>query len=308
MIAERLSFDLWAAPMISRDGLRQDHPLFAGFLPAASGPIKDILSRYDCILVLGGAAFLLHIADDLGALQDLPPVYQIGDDPLGAAMSGCAKTLVSSLSAVLPALADGLKERPPRSPGARPAPISASSNELTAETALQAIRALAPPSAIFVEEAPSHKKAIQSHLPIIGEQNFYAMASGGLGFGLAAAIGLALADRDRRVIAIIGDGSAMYSIQGLWTAVQQDLNITYVILNNRGYGAMRAFRDLRHLANIPGIDVPGISFCDLARSLGCGATMPVGLPAFEQALKAALEEREPRLIEVILDRDVSPLF
>ena len=94
------------------------------------------------------------------------------------------------------------------------------------------------------------------------------MASGGLGFGLPAAVGIAMAER-RRVICFVGDGSAMYSIQALWTAAQHELPLTIVVLNNGGYGALRAFGTLMQSKNLPPMDLPGIDFQALARGLGC---------------------------------------
>jgi benzoylformate decarboxylase len=80
---------------------------------------------------------------------------------------------------------------------------------------------------------------------------YYSMASGGLGFGLAAAVGISLADPSRQVICVVGDGSAMYSIQALWTAAQHGLPITFVVMNNSGYGALRAFSQFTKTSNAP---------------------------------------------------------
>src|SRR5215204_2593913 len=91
------------------------------------------------------------------------------------------------------------------------------------------------PASIVVEEAPSSRAAMQSHLPIMRSETFYTMCSGGLGYGMPAAIGIALGKPGRKVIALIGDGSSMYSIQALWSAAQLALPITFIILKNRRY-------------------------------------------------------------------------
>ena len=88
-----------------------------------------------------------------------------------------------------------------------------------------------------------------------------------IGLGLPAAVGVALAEK-QPVVCLIGDGAAMYSIQALWTAVQEKLSIAMVVLNNHGYGAMKSFSQLLGNGEPPGIRLPGISYLDIARGFG----------------------------------------
>ena len=125
---------------------------------------------------------------------------------------------------------------------------------------MHTIASTMPADAVIVEEAPSHRNALHDHLTIRTSGGFYACASGGLGFGLPAAVGVALADASRKVIAVLGDGSSLYTIQGLWTAAQHRLPITFVILNNSGYGAVKSLAARMGLAQMPGSDVPGVDF------------------------------------------------
>src|SRR4029453_5054340 len=97
-----------------------------------------------------------------------------------------------------------------------------------------------------------------------GQDSFYTMASGGLGFALPAAVGMALGRPSERIVCLIGDGSAMYSIQALWTAAQRKLPMTVVVVNNAGYGAMRSFSQVMQVRNVPGLELPGIDFVKLA--------------------------------------------
>ena len=89
------------------------------------------------------------------------------------------------------------------------------------------------PKSVLVEEAPSHRPAMQKPMPMRGQDSFYTMASGGLGYGLPAAVGIALRRPAMRIVCLIGDGSAMYSIQALWTAAQHKLPLTVVVINNQ---------------------------------------------------------------------------
>src|SRR5947209_7599153 len=123
--------------------------------------------------------------------------------------------------------------------------------------------------AVLVEEAPSHRPAIQKFMPMRGQDSFYTMASGGLGYSLPASVGVALGRPSVRTVCLIGDGSAMYSIQALWTAAQRKLPLTVVVINNSGYGAMRSFSQVMQVRNVPGLDLPGIDFVQIAQGLGC---------------------------------------
>jgi benzoylformate decarboxylase len=129
---------------------------------------------------------------------------------------------------------------------------------------MQTLAQLRPDDSILVEEAPSSRSSMQKYLPICRCESFYATASGRLGFGLPAAVGVALALPSRRVIALIGDGSSMYAIQALWTAAQHNLAMTFVIIRNGTYGALRGL-SARFGANATiGTDLPDIDFVALA--------------------------------------------
>ena len=109
---------------------------------------------------------------------------------------------------------------------------------------------------------------MQKFMPMRGQDSFYTMASGGLGYSLPAAVGMALGRPGARTVCLIGDGSAMYSIQALWTAAQRKLPLTVVVINNSGYGAMRSFSQVMQVRNVPGLELPGIDFVKLARRHG----------------------------------------
>ncbi len=141
---------------------------------------------------------------------------------------------------------------------------------------MQQLAALRPAGSIIVEEAPSTRGPMHDYLPIIARDTFYTCASGGLGHGLPAAIGVALGRRNEKVIALLGDGSSMYAIQGLWTAAQLQLPITFIIVNNRRYEALLQFGRHFGLARTVGTSLADIDFCGLALSQGvrrCGSSV-----------------------------------
>ena len=129
-----------------------------------------------------------------------------------------------------------------------------------------------------------------------GQDSFYTMASGGLGYGLPAAVGMALGRAKGRTVCLIGDGSAMYSIQALWTAAQRNVPLTVVVVNNSGYGAMRSFSQVMQVRNVPGLDLPGIDFVKIAEGHGCDAvrvTQIIRACAGPEA-RAGAQGHEPR--------------
>jgi benzoylformate decarboxylase len=307
-LATRLQAPVWTAPLASRAAFPEDHPLFSGFLPAAPEPLYRTLSRCDVVLVLGAPAFTFHIPGALRPAPGSPAIYQIADDPeVLATAVGAAGILGSTRLAAV----ELLKHVSPRA-GAMPRRRESHrrlspSDPIPAAFVLQTIAELRPPGSIIVEEAPSHKAALQRYLPI-RDGNFYATASGGLGFGMPAAAGLALGSPDRHVICIVGDGSAMYSIQTLWTAARYNLPVTYVVLNNRGYGAMRAFSQLTGNASLPDIDLCLLDFQHLAQGHGCTGSRVTDTSQLASSLSAAFSSARPTVIDVAVDPSVETLF
>jgi len=166
---------------------------------------------------------------------------------------------------------------------------------------LQTLAETRAPDSIIVEEAPSARPVMQRHLPILQSETFYTMCSGGLGFGLPAAVGVALGKPGRKIIGLIGDGSSLYSIQGLWNAAQLKLPITFLILKNRSYAALREFAPVYGFtASDPlhGVDLPDIDFVTVARGLGCEAVRVADPDILAQTLRTALAATGPSLVEI----------
>jgi benzoylformate decarboxylase len=158
-------------------------------------------------------------------------------------------------------------------------------------------------SDIVVEEAPSSRPAMQRYLPFTRSSTFYTMASGGLGYGMPAAVGVALAKPGTRVIGLIGDGSSMYSPQAIWSAVQLALPITFVILNNSRYAALQDFAPVFGFADsdpVQGTDLPGLDFVSLAKGMGCHGVRISDASQLKSALQDALASNETRLVEIVV--------
>jgi benzoylformate decarboxylase len=127
------------------------------------------------------------------------------------------------------------------------------------------------------------------------------MDSGGLGYGMPAAVGVALAKPGTRVIGLIGDGSSMYSIQALWSAAQLRLPITFLILNNRRYAALQDFAPVFGFAAedpVQGTELPDLDFVALAKGMGCDALRVSDPRSLRDALTQGLRSAGPSVIDV----------
>ena len=173
---------------------------------------------------------------------------------------------------------------------------------------MAAIAQSMPADAIVVEEAPSHRNALHDYLPINTTGGFYTEASGGLGWALPGAVGVALAQTPRRVICIVGDGSSLYSIQALWNAAQAQLRITFIVFNNRGYAALKAFSEALQITGAPGQEVTGMNFVEIARGFGCEGRAVTRSDEVIPALRNAYVSEGPVLLDVHLDTGFKPLY
>ena len=299
-LAERHQAAVWVSPLSSRNSFPEQHRLFAGFLPADRAAIVARLEGSDLILVLGAPVFTYHIE---GAGPHIPAgaaLVHLTDDPSAAARSPIGLSIVTNLKLGIRALlAAPAPARPPPPGRAPPAPLRP--DRLTDRYLMQQIAALRPGGSIIVEEAPSSRAAMHEYLPVLEPDSFYTCASGGLGYGLPAAVGVALARPGRPVIGLLGDGSAMYSIQGLWSAAQLAVAVTFVIINNRGYRALDEFAAHFHLPTVPGTQLPHLDFCAMARAQGLEAVRVARIGELDAALRQGFAAASPLLIEVCVE-------
>jgi benzoylformate decarboxylase len=299
-LAERHQAAVWVSPLSSRNSFPEQHPLFAGFLPADREKIVARLEGSDLILVLGAPVFTYHIEGHGPHIPADAALVQLTDDPSAAARAPVGLSVITDLKLGLQALlAAPAPERPAPAVRARRSPVPP--DDLTDRYLLQQIAALRPPGSILVEEAPSSRAAMHDYLPILEPDSFYTCASGGLGYGLPAAVGVALGRSDRRVIALLGDGSAMYSIQGLWSAAELALPVTFVIVNNGGYLALNEFAPHFGLTSLPGTLLPHLDFCALARAQGVAAMQVSRCAELDEALRTAFAAAGPVLVEVCVE-------
>jgi benzoylformate decarboxylase len=304
-LAEAHNARVWVAPMSGRCGFPEDHRLFAGFLPAIRERIVQNLEGHDFILAVGAPAFTYHVE---GAGRHVPAgatLCQLIEDPAIAAWTPSGTAAVGSIRlGVLDLLARPAPKRraPPAPRNAPPRALPPPGGErMSVAYVLQTLSELRDAADIVVEEAPSARPVMHDYIQFTRSETFYTMCSGGLGHGMPAAVGIALAKRDSKVIGLIGDGSSMYSIQALWSAAQLKLPITFVILKNRRYAALEEFAPVFGFAPgepLAGTDLPDIDFVALAKGLGCDALRVESAASLRAALSQALRSSVPILVEV----------
>jgi benzoylformate decarboxylase len=311
-LAERLRAPVWAAPISERAVFPEEHPQYQGELPLAISSLAERLRGHDVVLVVGAPVFRYYLYTAGDYLPEGTRLFHITDDPSEAARAPAGDSVLgdpglacAALVALLPA-----SERP--APRARPpAPAPEPQKPITAAYLFHALAEVKPDDAVIAAECPSNLGELRRYVRHTMPSTFFIAASGGLGFGLPAAVGLALAERharrNRRVIAIIGDGSAQYSIQALWTAVQHGLPIAFVILRNNAYAILRAFAAFEHASGIPGLDLPGLDFVKTAEGYGCEGRRITEPGDVAEGLRDALNGSRPTLLEVEISAEVPPL-
>jgi benzoylformate decarboxylase len=322
--------------MASRAMFPSSHPLYRGALVRLPEAIRGMLTQHDLLVSVGGDLFTLSLPGEVEAMPEGYAVIHLDTDPwelaknypeqvsiLGepkvtlpeltaavlAARSGAeAEHAVKRLEHVraegvaslhkLHMMADALSERHPIHPLAL----------------MQTIGRLLPDDAVVIDETVSSGNALRRFLRSDDAQSFYGLRGGGIGWGLPAAIGVKLALPDRPVVALIGDGSAMYTIQGLWTAARENLRMVFVVINNYSYRILKqrtnAMKGLAAQADnyvAMDLDKPRVDFVQVARGLGLQAHKATALSDLGDLMEAALAHDGPTLLDVEVDRSWKPV-
>ncbi|WP_182346802.1 benzoylformate decarboxylase [Tomitella gaofuii] len=298
-LAEILDAPTWAAPSLHRLPFPNRHPLFRGVLPAGITPIADALADHDLVLVLGAPVFRYHEYLPGPYLHEGTRVLQITDDGEAAARAPFGESLVVDPGAVVRELVKAFADDADRLPQAFTLPgdpQQGSAGRVHPEQVFAALRDTQPTDTAYVVESTSTNGSWWRQMDLRRGGSYFFPASGGLGFGIPAAVGVALASPDRPVVGVIGDGSANYGITGLWTAAEHRLPVTYVLLRNGTYGALQWFAGLLGASDAPGTTIPGLDFTKIAEGYGV-ESFQAGSPEHLRALLAEVPDG-PRLIQV----------
>ncbi|PYM82524.1 MAG: hypothetical protein DME13_17420, partial [Candidatus Rokuibacteriota bacterium] len=306
------------------------HPLYAGSMPRLGPGIKGLLMRHDLLFSVGGDLFTLSLPSDVDPMPpgldvvhlDVDP-WELGKNyPAAVAIQGDPKASLPELTEAVRRHAgkaghkDASKRREAlaskhareRDDLARRAGDEARKSPMGPLALVHAVSQVVPDDVVVVDEAISSSAGIRNFFRCADAKSFFSLRGGGIGWGLPAALGVKLALPKRPVVALVGDGSAMYTAQALWTAAHESLAVVYVIFNNASYRilkertkALKGFsaEDDKYVA-MDLVD-PAIDYVGLARSLGVAGERVEKAADVGPAVGRALASGAPALIDVRID-------
>jgi benzoylformate decarboxylase len=300
-LAELQRLPVWASPATGgvRLGFPENHPNFRGVLPPAIGPVGQTLEGHDLILVVGSSVFPYYPYIPGPLLPEGAKLVAITSDPDEAVRAPMGDAIVADVKLTLEALLAQLPEssRPVPEPNPGPQEIPPT-DPLNASTVHTALGEVLPEDAIVVLESPSSTLALRNQLRLSRPGSYYFSAGGGLGFGLAASVGIQLAQPDRPVVCVIGEGSAQYAITAFWSAVAYQAPVTFLVLRNEEYAILKWFAEVEQVSNAPGLDLPKLDVAAVAEGYGVSAHRAADRDGVSAALATALASSKPELVEV----------
>jgi benzoylformate decarboxylase len=310
-----------------------ESPCFMGALSRSQTQVREVLSAYDLLIVLGADPLRMSVHSEVEPLPDGMPIVQVGLVDWDLAKNfGAEIALKADVRETLRALVPALKSKGGAAleARAREGVTSLASKNWTARRAglveqiskardrapidpdyltLQIVETM-PANAILVDEGLTSSRPMLALRPHRERYGYHALASGGIGWGLPASVGVSLANPGRPVVCFSGDGSAMYSIQALWTAAHHKLPLNVVIANNGGYRIIKQrLLSFHGDDNYVGMDFadPSVDFTGIARSLGLEAIRITKPKDLQAELASAFKRPGTKLIEVVVDgNEIAP--
>ncbi len=308
-----------------------ESPSFMGALSRLQKQVREVLSPYDLMIVLGADPLRMSVYSDVDPMPDGLSMVQVGlvdwdlaknygaEIALKADVKETLRALVPALKAAGGAALEsrakkGLEELAPKNWSARRKPLIEQIGKSSGKSpinpdylSLQVVEAM-PDNAILVDEGLTSGRQLLSLRPHRDRYGYHALASGGIGWGVPASVGVSLANPQRPVVCFSGDGSAMYSIQALWTAAHHRLPLNVVICNNGGYRIIKqrllAFHGDDHYVGMDFVDPP-VDFTGMATSLGLEAIRITDPAELKPKLSDAFKRPGAKLIEVVLSNSVN---
>jgi len=323
-LAELLGAPVYTEFVPSTASFPASHPLFRGSMIRLAPDVRKVLDQYDVLFSVGGDLFTLSLPSDVDPMPPAIKLIHLDVDPweLGKNYPP-AVAILGDPKATLPDITAAVRERfaaATRAIAAERDALTAKARALAQATPVQplallhAIGEMLPKDAVVIEEALSSAPGIRQLIRSDDPQSYFGLRGGGIGWGLPATIGVKLALPERPVVGLIGDGSAMYTCQGLWTAARYRIDAVFVILNNTSYRILKqrlhAMRGLAEQADsYVGMELldPKIDFVALARSLGVAAERAKTVHETTDLIAHAFKNGGPTLIDVEVDRAFKPM-
>jgi benzoylformate decarboxylase len=306
-LAEKLRVPVYNPPLADRVSFPEDHPLFQGTLPMTIAGVSERLAGHDLVVVIGAPVFRYYPFIPGPYLPDGTELLHLTCDPDTAAYAAAGDSTLGDAKLTIESLIEQVATAPATrvapTPLARPRTLPATpSTPLTPPEAYAALSDVRPADAVIVNESTSTMAQQAEWLPTLRSGSFFTTASGGIGWGVPAAVGVALGDRARgvrrTVIATIGDGSFQYSVQAIWTAAQHKLPIVFVVFRNGEYSILKSFGELQRTPGVPGLDLPDLDITSLAMGYGCRTVQADTADDIRAQFKLAAEADGPTVIVV----------
>lgn len=327
--AEALGAPVYDQTVLQGAHFPTDRAAYLGPLTRDQKTVRARIDFYDTVISLGSDFLRMSVYSEVEPLPHMS-VIQIGlnDWEMGktyAAEIAVRADVKETLRVLTPLIAElgGAAQRQRAAEGlaalsgrnwaanrkarAEAALAKSSARPMDPQWLMLTITDLLPQDAIIVDEALTTAASLPTFMHLRDRYAYFGNVSGGIGWGIAAAVGIQLAQPKRKIVALLGDGSAMYSIQALWTAAHEKLPMIFVIFKNGGYRIIKQRLKLFHSTDrFIGMDFvdPPIEFAALARSLGMQAHRVETPDSFKTAYEDALAAREPVLLEVVVDGSV----
>ncbi|MBV8141157.1 MAG: thiamine pyrophosphate-binding protein [Verrucomicrobia bacterium] len=323
-VAELLGAPVYGSSWPSVNNFASVNPFWRGSLPTTAKGISEILGRYDCMLGLGGKTLLAIVYTARDPIPENTTFYHISEDGNDLCHNDTPRLgIVGNVKASLEVLAEELERKV--SPHTVEMNVNiARENKEAQENALrqeaeiadrdpqirpivavrEIVRALAD-GTLLVDEAPCANQFTQPMHRTTAAKQYFHNRGGALGWGMPASVGVSLAHGKAPVLCLVGDGSALYSPQSLWSAVHEETPVVYVILNNGEYGILKEFmlNQPQYNAQKDGflaMDIchPEVDFQFLARSMGVATKKVTSKGQISGMIEAALASGKPQLIEI----------
>jgi benzoylformate decarboxylase len=301
-LVEKQRLAVWAtpAPGGGRLGFPEGHPNFLGILPPAIGPASQTLEGHDLVLVVGSSVFPYYPYIPGTLLPAGTRLVQITSDPAEAARAPVGTAIVGDVGLALERLLELLGPSEREGPAQRELPGEPQDSEpISGSAAMAALAEVWPEDGIAVVETPSSTVALRNRLRLSEPGSYYFSSSGGLGFGIAASVGVQLAQPQRPVVCVLGEGSAQYGITALWSAANYRVPVTFLVLRNEEYMILKWFAELEQAHGAPGLDLKGLDVASVAEAYGVPSREVSGREELIEALREAIAVQDgPRLVEV----------
>jgi benzoylformate decarboxylase len=334
--AEALGAPVYDETVASRSNFPSSHRLYRGALTRLGASVHGVMETHDLLVSIGADVFTLSLPSEIEPLPEGMKVVHLDTDPWEIGKNYPVTVgILGDPVATLPELTASVKAQWTKPQAERAAArgthaaqesaaslahlrqmadAAADKSPIQALALIRTIGDALPDDAVVIDETISSGAGLRRLLRTNDPQSFYGLKGGGIGWGLAAAVGVKIALPNRPVVALIGDGSAMYTIQALWTAAHEKLNVVYVILNNSSYRILKQRTNaLKQLAaqtdTYVGMDLtePRVDFLSVAKGMGLTAYKAHTLEEVRAYLAKGIGADGPVLIDVEIDRNYTPV-